>query len=85
MKALSYIASSILLSFMVFLIVKGIVRFIRNDRGWRRMEEDRKAKGMPFYGDMEEEIAALEAKQAKYAAVKQGMMQELLTGRVTLN
>ena len=32
------------------------MRFIRNDRGWRRMEEDRKTKGMPFYGDMEEEL-----------------------------
>jgi large-conductance mechanosensitive channel len=56
MVVLSYIVSFILLSFMVFLIVKGIVRFIRNDRGWRRMEEDRKAKGIPFYGEMEEEL-----------------------------
>ena len=56
MVVLSYIISFLLLSFMVFLIVKGIVRFIRNDRGWRRMEEDREAKGMPFYGEMEEEL-----------------------------
>lgn len=35
--------------------------------------------------DMDEEIAALEAKRAKYEQVKQGMMQELLTGRVRLN
>lgn len=55
MVVLSYIISFILLSFMVFLIVKAVVRFIKNDRGWRKMEEDRKAKGMPFYGDMEEE------------------------------
>ena len=41
---------------MVFLVVKGIVRFIRNDRGWRKMEADRKAQGKPFYGDMEEEL-----------------------------
>ena len=54
MTILSYIISFLLLSFMVFLVVKGIVRFIRNDRGWRRMEEDRKAKGMPFYGNMED-------------------------------
>ena len=32
------------------------MRFIRNSRGWRRMEKDRKAKGMPFYGEMEEEL-----------------------------
>jgi len=34
--------------------------------------------------DMDAEIAALEAKRAKYESVKQGMMQELLTGRVRL-
>lgn len=56
MTILSYIISFLLLSFMVFLIVKGIVRFIRNSRGWRRMEKDRKAKRMPFYGEMEEEL-----------------------------
>ena len=56
MVVLSYIISFLFMSFMVFLIVKGIVKFIRNDRGWRRMEEDRNAKGMPFYGEMEEEL-----------------------------
>ena len=56
MTILSYIISFLLLSFMVFLVVKGIVRFIRNDRGWRKMEEDRKARGMPFYGELEEEL-----------------------------
>ena len=34
--------------------------------------------------DMDAEIAALEAKRAKYEQIKQGMMQELLTGRVRL-
>jgi type I restriction enzyme S subunit len=34
--------------------------------------------------DMDAEIAALEAKLAKCRQVKQGMMQELLTGRVRL-
>ena len=34
--------------------------------------------------DMDAEIAALEAKRAKYERIKQGMMQELLTGRVRL-
>ena len=56
MVVLSYIVSFILLSFMVFLIVKGIVRFIRNDRGWRKMKADREAQGKPFYGEMEEEL-----------------------------
>ena len=32
--------------------------------------------------DMDAEIAALEAKLAKARQVKQGMMQELLTGRI---
>lgn len=34
--------------------------------------------------DMDAEIAALEAKLAKAGQVKQGMMQELLTGRIRL-
>ena len=34
--------------------------------------------------DMDAEIAALEVKRAKYESVKQGMMQELLTGSVRL-
>jgi len=34
--------------------------------------------------DMDAEIAALEAKLAKARSLKQGMMQELLTGRVRL-
>ena len=34
--------------------------------------------------DMDEDIAALEAKRAKYEQVKLGMMQELLTGRIRL-
>ena len=34
--------------------------------------------------DMDAEIAALEAKLAKVHQVKQGMMQELLTGRIRL-
>lgn len=34
--------------------------------------------------DMDAEIAALEAKLAKARRLKQGMMQELLTGRIRL-
>ena len=34
--------------------------------------------------DMDAEIEALEQKQAKYKAIKQGMMQELLTGKTRL-
>ena len=34
--------------------------------------------------DMDAEIAVLEAKRAKYESIKQGMMQELLTGRTRL-
>ena len=34
--------------------------------------------------DMDAEIAALEAKRDKTRALKQGMMQELLTGRIRL-
>ncbi|MGI8542637.1 MAG: restriction endonuclease subunit S, partial [Aridibacter sp.] len=34
--------------------------------------------------DMDAEIEALEAKRDKYKAIKQGMMQELLTGKIRL-
>ena len=34
--------------------------------------------------DMDAEIAALEARRGKTRALKQGMMQELLTGRTRL-
>lgn len=34
--------------------------------------------------DMDAEIAALEAKRVKYESIKQGMMQELLTGKTRL-
>lgn len=36
------------------------------------------------FSDMDEEIAQLEKKLTKYQQIKQGMMQELLTGRVRL-
>ncbi len=35
--------------------------------------------------DMDAEIEALEKKREKYKAIKQGMMQELLTGKTRLN
>jgi hypothetical protein len=44
------------MGFMALLLVKAITKAIRNDRGWRRMEEDRKAQGKPFYGEMEEDL-----------------------------
>ena len=34
--------------------------------------------------DMDAEITELESKKAKYTAIKQGMMQQLLTGKIRL-
>lgn len=34
---------------------------------------------------MDNELSALEAKRKKYEQIKQGMMQQLLTGRISLN
>lgn len=34
--------------------------------------------------DMTREIEELEAKREKYAAIRQGMMQQLLTGKIRL-
>jgi len=40
--------------------------------------------GYRYFSDMDAEIAALEAKLTKARQIKQGMMQELLTGRIRL-
>ena len=40
--------------------------------------------GRVILGDMDAEIEALETKLAKARLIKQGMMQELLTGRIRL-
>lgn len=45
---------------------------------------DEQAAIAAVLSDMDAEIAALEAERAKTAALKQGMMQDLLTGRVRL-
>jgi type I restriction enzyme S subunit len=45
------------------------------------VEQQRIAKTLTLIDD---EIAALEAKRKKYEAVKQGMMQQLLTGKIRL-
>lgn len=37
-----------------------------------------------FLSDMDAEIEALEAKHAKARKLKEGMMQQLLTGRIRL-
>jgi len=47
-----------------------------------RLEEQRAIATV--LSDMDTEIAALEARLAKTQALKQGMMQALLTGRVRL-
>ncbi len=41
-------------------------------------------KRATILSDMDAEITALEAKFAKARQIKQGMMQELLTGRIRL-
>jgi type I restriction enzyme S subunit len=48
------------------------------------MEESEQTAIAAIFSDMDAEIAALEAKLAKARSLKQGMMQELLTGRIRL-
>jgi type I restriction enzyme S subunit len=45
---------------------------------------DEQAAIATVLSDMDAEIAALEARRDKTRAIKQGMMQQLLTGRVRL-
>lgn len=47
-------------------------------------EPEEQARIASILGDMDEEIAQLETKLAKAKQIKQGMMQELLTGRIRL-
>ena len=49
---IDYIASGVIMAVTVLILVMGIRRMVLNDRGWRRMEEDRKAQGKPFYGNI---------------------------------
>ena len=51
-----------------------------------RKSEFAKESGSIFtdFSDMDAELAALEAKLAKARNLKQGMMQQLLTGRIRL-
>ena len=37
-----------------------------------------------FFESIDREIAAIELKKAKYESIKQGMKQELLTGKIRL-
>jgi type I restriction enzyme S subunit len=47
------------------------------------LEEEQRAIATVL-SDMDSEIAAIEARRAKTQAIKQGMMQQLLTGKVRL-
>jgi type I restriction enzyme S subunit len=47
-------------------------------------EPSEQAAVAKVFGDMDEELSALESRLSKARALKQGMMQELLTGRIRL-
>lgn len=47
-------------------------------------DENEQTRIATILSDMDAEIAALEAKLTKYRHIKQGMMQNLLTGRIRL-
>ncbi len=60
----------------------GVSRFARLEATWPSIPEQRAIAAV--LSDMDAEIDALEARRSKVAAIKQGMMQELLTGRTRL-
>ena len=53
-------------------------------RAWRIADDAVLMTTATVLSDMDAELAALEAKLAKARDLKQGMMQELLTGRIRL-
>ena len=55
MSIISKIIGCILSVVSFGLLLLPIWIIIKEDSGWRRMEQDRKEKGLPFYGKMEEE------------------------------
>lgn len=48
-------------------VVMDIKNLVKNNRGWQRMEADRKAKGQPYFGmdveELEKEKYSLESKR----------------------
>ena len=53
-------------------------------RAWLKRQGHADAISGKVLSDMDAELAALEQRRAKTRALKQGMMQELLTGRTRL-
>ena len=56
MDIVSYIVSAVLMAVTIGFVVLAVRKLVKNDRGWRRMEENRKAKGESSYGELEEEL-----------------------------
>ncbi len=48
------------------------------------MDKDEQTAIATILSDMDSELSALESRLAKARQIKQGMMQELLTGRIRL-
>ena len=55
-QIIGYLLFAITIGFILFGIVKTIAREMRNERGYRQMEADRKAKGQPYFGQDDEEL-----------------------------
>ena len=53
---ISYLVGGVFIAFMLFVLLKGILKSIRNEVGYHQMEEDRKAKGLPYFGQDDEEL-----------------------------
>ncbi len=86
--------------FLYYLVSTLKNEFLKNASGSTFLEiSPSKVKAVPIFipptvseqkaiaeilSDMDNEIAALEAKRQKYKAIKQGMMQDLLTGNIRL-
>lgn len=60
------------------------LRIIKNLDVWMPKKLEEQLRIATVLSDMDTEIAALETKLTKYQHIKQGMMQNLLTGRIRL-
>lgn len=75
---------------LMTLLAQGVTRFNLSKSAFNNASisipptKDEQITIASVFRKMDEEISALEAKREKYTAIKQGMMQQLLTGKIRL-
>ena len=74
---------------LLYFLAQGATRYNLSKTNFLKLEiliptQEEQTAIAPILSDMDAEINALQQKREKTAQLKQGMMQELLTGRIRL-